>query len=255
MEMEHFKRPGAPVLNSVEEERRYRKERLAGAFRVFAKMGYDYGVSGHITARDPEYPDHFWVNPMGLHFDSIKVSDLLLVNHKGEIIEGKGVLNQAAFAIHSAIHAARPDIVAAAHAHTIYGEAWSTLGRLLDPITQDSCYFYNDHSIFNSYTGEVLDKSDGEKIAEALGNNKAIILQNHGLLTVGKTVDSAAWWFITMDRSCKVQLLAEAAGKPVLIPSHIAQLTRNQIGSEDIGWFSFQPYWNSIVREQPDLLE
>lgn len=253
--MNQFHRPGKPVIHSIEEERRYRKERLAGAFRVFARLGYDYGASGHITARDPEREDCFWVNPMGLHFDSIKTSDLLLVNHDGDIIEGEGVLNQAAFAIHAAVHEARPEVVAAAHAHTIYGEAWSTFGRLLDPITQDACYFYNDHAVFNSYTGEVLDKSEGERIGNALGNNKAIILQNHGLMTVGATVDSAAWWFITMDRSCKVQLAAEAAGKPIQIPGDVAQLTRNQIGTEDIGWFSFQSYWNSIVKEQPELKE
>lgn len=251
---EHFRRPGAPPPKPIPEERRHRKERLAGAFRLFARFGFNNGLAGHITARDPEYPDRFWVNPMGKHFGTIKVSDLLLVDHEGNIIEGKGVLNQAAFAIHSQIHKARPDIVSAAHAHTTYGQAWSTLGRLLDPISQDACYFYNDHALFNSYGGEVLETSEGKKIAEALGNKKAIILQNHGLLTVGTTVDSAAWWFIAMEQACKVQLLAEQAGKPIIIPEDVAKLARSQIGTEDIGWFSFQPYWELIVKEEPDFL-
>ena len=110
-------------------ERRHRLERLAGAFRLFARYGFDQGLAGHITARDPEWPDHFWVNPLGRHFARMRVSDLLLVNSAGEIVVGKGPVNQAAFAIHAAIHEARPDIVAAAHTHSLYGKAWSTLGR------------------------------------------------------------------------------------------------------------------------------
>ena len=125
-------------------------------------------------------------------------------------------MNRAAFAIHSQVHAARPDVIAAAHSHSIYGKAWSSLGRLLDPLTQDACAFYEDHALFDDYTGVVLDLEEGKRIAHALGDNKAVILRNHGLLTVGHSVDEAVWWFITMERSCQAQLLAEAAGTPVL---------------------------------------
>src|SRR5438270_3406147 len=129
--------PLPPTFDSVEDERAHRKVRLAAAFRLFSRFGFDEGVAGHITARDPELTDHFWVNPFGMHFSHIRVSDLLLVNHHGEVVEGSWAVNQAAFAIHSQVHAARPDVVAAAHAHSVYGKTWSTLGRLLDPITED----------------------------------------------------------------------------------------------------------------------
>jgi ribulose-5-phosphate 4-epimerase/fuculose-1-phosphate aldolase len=248
-------RPKPPSFGSVEEERLYRKQRLAGAFRLFSKFGFDEGVAGHITARDPEHSDLFWVNPFGMHFSQIKVSDLLLVNHEGEVVEGKRPVNRAAFAIHSQVHAARPDCVAAAHAHSVYGKTWSSLGRLLDPITQDSCAFYKDHALFDDYTGVVLDIEEGKRIASSLGQHKAVILRNHGLLTVGRTVDEAAWWFITMERSCQAQLMAEAAGNPVLIDPDYAKVTSGQVGSEIAGWFSFQPLWDRIVNEQPDLLE
>src|SRR5205085_10397234 len=168
-----------------------------------------------ITARDPELVDHFWVNPFGMHFSQIKVSDLILVNHDGEVVEGSRAVNRAAFAIHSQVHAARPDVVAAAHSHSIYGKSWSALGRLLDPITQDSCAFYDDHALFDDFTGVVLDTEEGKRIGVALGEGKALILRNHGLLTVGESVAEAAWWFITMERTCQAQLLAEAAGTPV----------------------------------------
>jgi ribulose-5-phosphate 4-epimerase/fuculose-1-phosphate aldolase len=247
--------PGPPVFATAEEERRHRKQRLAGAYRLFSRFGFDEGVAGHITARDPERPDHFWVNPFGMHFGEIRASDLILVNDRGQVVEGKYPVNGAAFAIHSRVHAARPDVVAAAHAHSLYGKTWSAMGRLLDPITQDSCAFYGDHGLFADFTGVVYEISEGERIAEALGKQKALILRNHGLLTVGHTVDEAAWWFITMERSCQAQLLAEAVGIPVKIDAANAAATQQQIGTHAAGWFQFQPLWARIVRQQPDLLE
>jgi len=239
----------------MEEERRHRKVHLAGAFRLFARFGFVEGVAGHITARDPERTDCFWVNPFGMHFSQIRASDLILVNHQGEVVEGDQPVNGAAFAIHSRIHAARPDTVAAAHAHSLYGKAWSSLGRLLDPITQDACAFYQDHALFDDYTGVVYETSEGERIARALGGCKAIILRNHGLLTVGQTVDEAAWYFLTMERSCQAQLLAEAAGKPVAIAPECAATTRDQVSGGINGWFQYQPMWSMISREEPDLFE
>ncbi len=247
--------PMPPTFTSPEEERLHRKQRLAAAFRLFSRFGFDEGVAGHITARDPELTDHFWVNPFGMHFGHIRVSDLILVDHEGEVVEGGRAVNRAAFAIHSQVHAARPDVVAAAHAHSVYGKSWSTLGRLLDPITQDVCAFYDDHSLFDDFTGVVLDTEEGKRIAHALGEHKAVILRNHGLLTVGRSVDEAAWWFITMERSCQAQLMAEAAGTPVLISPDNAKLTSGQVGSHVAGWFSFQPLYDRILREQPDLLD
>ena len=247
--------PAPPVFATAEEERRHRKQRLAGAYRLFSHFGFDEGVAGHITARDPERLGHFWVNPFGMHFGEIRASDLILVNDRGQVVEGKHAVNGAAFAIHSRVHAARPDVVAAAHAHSLYGKTWSSLGRLLDPITQDSCAFYGDHGLFADFTGVVYETSEGERIAEALGNQKAVILRNHGMLTVGHSVDEAAWWFITMERSCQAQLLAEAVGAPVKIDAASAAITQQQIGSHAAGWFQFQPLWARIVREQPDLLE
>ena len=247
--------PQPPTFERVEDERLHRKQRLAAAFRLFARYGFDEGIAGHITARDPELADHFWVNPFGMYFGHIRVSDLLLVNHKGEVVEGDKPVNVAAFAIHSQVHQARPDVVAAAHAHSTYGKSWSSLGRLLDPLTQDACSFYEDHSLFDDYTGVVLDTQEGKRIATALGDRKAAILRNHGLLTVGHSVDEAAWWFITMDRSCQAQLMAEAAGKPVVIDPDTASLTYSQIGSHYMGWFSFQSLYDKIVRQEPDLLD
>ena len=113
-----------------------RKSKLAGALRIFGRLGFGEGVAGHITARDPERTDCFWVNPFGMSFRHVSVSDLILVNHLGEVVEGDRPVNRAAFVIHAAVHEARPDVMAAAHAHSLYGKALSSLGRGIDPITR-----------------------------------------------------------------------------------------------------------------------
>jgi ribulose-5-phosphate 4-epimerase/fuculose-1-phosphate aldolase len=245
-----------PEFASVEEERAHIKRRMAAAFRLFDRFGFNEGIAGHLTARDPEFPDTFWVNPFGLSFGLIRASDMIRVDHSGAVVEGDWPVNIAAFAIHSQVHQARPDVMAAAHTHSKHGRAWSTLGRLLDPITQDACSFYEDHGLFDDYTGVVVDVEEGKRIAHALGEHKAAILRNHGILTVGHSVDEAAWLYITMERTCEVQLLAEATGtKPILIDAEMARHTSKQVGSHFACWFSFQPLYDKIVADQPDLLE
>ncbi|MFF6995679.1 class II aldolase/adducin family protein [Streptomyces sp. NPDC008313] len=244
-----------PLFDTLEEERAHRKERLAAALRIFGRFGFEEGNAGHVTARDPELEDHFWVNPFGLSFKHLSVSDLLLVDSEGRVVEGRYHVNRAAFAIHSQIHEARPDVVAAAHTHSTYGRALSALGELLEPLTQDVCAFYQDHALFDDYTGPVTELEEGRRLAEALGPHKALILRNHGLLTVGDTVDAAAWWFITMERSCQVQLLAKAAGKVVHISHENALHTYREVGDDLIGWMNFQPLYDHARRTETGLFD
>jgi len=162
-------------------------------------------------------------------------------------------VNQSAFAIHSEIHHARPDVIAACHTHSMYGKTFSTLGRKLLPITQDACAFYQDHGLFTGYGGVVYDSEEGIKIVAALGSCKAGILQNHGLITVGKTVEEAVWWFVSMERCCQAQLIAEAAVKTVdnlkLIDHETAKETHQIVGSTHVGWFSAQPMFDLVEEE------
>jgi len=246
-------------FSDVAQERLHRKQRLAAAFRLFSRFGFDDGLAGHITVRDPEFTESFWLNPIGVHFSQIKVSNLIRCDYDGKVVEGDLPLNEAAFAIHSAIHRSRPDMHAAAHAHSTHGRAWSVFGRKLDPLTQDACAFYDDHSVYEDFGGVVVDLDEGARIAAALGIHKAVILQNHGLLTVGRTVDEAAFWFIKLERSCQVQLLAEAAARPdrpmMQVRPEVARQSADLIGTSAAGWYEFQPLYARIVREQPDLLE
>jgi ribulose-5-phosphate 4-epimerase/fuculose-1-phosphate aldolase len=248
--------PMPEQFDSVEEERAHRKAKLAGALRIFGKFGFGEGVAGHITVRDPEFPELFWVNPFAMSFRHITSSDLILLDHEGNVVYGNSHVNQAAFVLHSAIHAARPDVIAAAHSHSVYGKAFSSLGVPLAPITQDACIFYNDHAVISEHGGAVVnDIEAGHDFARLFPAGKAAIHQNHGLFTVGQSVDEAAFWFTTMERSCQAQLAAMAAGDPIEIRHEYAQHTFETAGSSFAGWLSFQPLWQEICRTDPDLFD
>ena len=157
-----------------------------------------------------------------------------------------GTLTQgAAYAIHHEVHAARPDTNCVAHSHSVYGKAFSALGRNLDMITQDACAFYNDVALYAS-KGIVLDAEEGRAIATALGNKKAGILRNHGLITCGGSVESCIFWYLALERSCQAQLLADAAAsgrgeQTIKISEEDAAYTYKTLGSEIAGWFSAKP--------------
>jgi ribulose-5-phosphate 4-epimerase/fuculose-1-phosphate aldolase len=247
--------PAAPEFASVADERRHRKQRLAAALRIFGRLGYDEGVAGHITVRDPEHPDRFWVNPFGVSFGRISVKDLVLVDHTGQVVEGTRAVNRGAFVIHAAIHDLRPDVVAAAHAHSIHGRALAALGTTLRPVVQEACAFFEDQAVYSDYNGLALEEEEGRRMAEALGGNRAAVLQNHGVITVGGSVEEAAYWFISFDRAAQVQLLAEAAGTPAYLDDEGARLAHRQFGSPQLARFSFEVLWDDIVHSQPDLLD
>lgn len=244
-----------PSFESVEEERLHGKQRLAAAFRLAGRFGFMEGVAGHISYRDPELKDHFWTNPYGVHFRNINVSNLILANSNGEVVKGDYSIHKSHYYIHREVYKARPDVNAVAHVHSVNGRAWSVFGRLLDPLTQDSCHFHNDLALLDDYAGIVYEDEEGKMIANALKDKKAAILKHHGLLTVGQTIDAAAFWLITLERSCEVQLLAEAAGGVKPMDPETANLTASQMGREVDGWEGFQPLWHWIVKEEPDLLD
>ena len=235
-----------PSFSNPEEERTYLKQRLAAAYRVFAMLGFDDGLAGHITARDPVEPESFWVNPLGKYFGHIRASDLVRVDHSGNLVDGRALINKAAFAIHSRLHAARPDVIAVAHSHSPAGRAFSTLGIELAPISQDACVFFEDHAVYSEFHGVVNETEEGDRIAAALGDRKAAILQNHGIITTGQSVDSAVGLYVQMERCCDSQLRAMAAGEFKTVPAEIARQTRAFNGQEIVLWGNFQPLYQQV---------
>lgn len=242
-------RPTAPPVEDIPTTRARRKRTLAIAFRIFARLGFENGSAGHAAVRDPGDPELFWMNSFGTPFAHMTPDDLILLDEDGNLVEGTGAINHAGYVIHSRAHAARPDVNASIHLHPTAGMAFATLGIELAPLTQDSCAFYDDHAVYDAFAGPVLDMDEAARMAETLGSHKALILQNHGLLTVGQTVDEAAWWMIRLDRCCDVQLRAQAAGSPRPISPAMARATAESIGTPHAGWFSFQ----SLLAEYGEL--
>ncbi|KAJ5931047.1 class II aldolase/adducin N-terminal [Penicillium verhagenii] len=247
---------GIPTFTDMQKKRQWIREHMAAAFRYFGNRGWGEGVSGHISVRDPVQPDHFWFNPFAMHFSLVRASDLVLVDSYGYVVEGgnQAMINEAGFMIHSEVHHARPEVQAVAHTHSIYGKTWSGFGRNIEMLTQDACNFYGKIGVYEDHGGIALATDEGKAIANALGKeNTAAILQNHGLITCGSTVDEAAFLFHSLEKACHSQLLAEAAaanGIPKkIIPADVAQFTADSVQTPNNFYLEFQPEFDLIVRQ------
>jgi len=251
-----------PSGASVEEQRARRRERVAVGCRVLHRYGLVTGPAGHITARDPEHADQFWVNPAGRSFGRLRASDVICVTHDGEIVEGEGALNPAAFVIHSRIHARFPELHAACHSHAPAARPFSATGRLVEPTSQDACTFYEAQVLVNRYTGSVLELDEGRRIAEALAaptpaseGNTVAILGHHGHLTVGGTVDEAVYRFVLFEQCVDSQLRLESTGRPYHVIDHeTAAKTRGQVASAYVAQIGFAMLYEQLVHEEPDVL-
>ncbi|KIJ51035.1 hypothetical protein M422DRAFT_158820, partial [Sphaerobolus stellatus SS14] len=237
-------------------ERQWIKEHMAAAFRFWGKKGFGEGIAGHITVRDPVKPGHYWMGPIGKQFSSIKVSDLVLVTPEGDVSPDGAQLpiHAAGFYIHSAIHEARPDAIAAAHCHSPYARTWSIFGKPIDISTQDATVFWDNLSIYNNFGGVVLAAEEGKNIAKALGpKHRAILLQNHGTLTLGSTIDEAMHLFYALETACQGQLLIQAAAAARLKRMHIddedAKFSANTLQDPDVMYTEFKPEYDLLVEE------
>lgn len=243
-------RSGEPEFDDIADLRAHRKTRLALGYRIFGAMRYGSLGDGHITARDPERTDHFWLARYGVPFGQVTVDDLVLVAPDGSVAEGHGWINPAAYYIHAPIHEARPEIVSAAHTHTPYGTPFAAKARLLEPISQESCTFFEDHALFDDEEVDIASTDGGKRIAAALGSTKAVILRNHGTLTVGTTVDSAVGFFMQLERSAEVHVKV-ADAKP--ISAEAARAAYRLVGSEQSGRQLFEWLLRSNVPD-PDVV-
>ena len=248
--------PQTPTFDSYEAERLHRKKRLVAACRAFALEKLDYGFAGHLTIRDPEHPELYWTNPMCVHFADVKLSNLILADHKGYVLEGDHAINRAGFVLHAAVHEAHPEILAMCHAHTVYGTAFASLGKPLEPISQDAAAFFEDHVVITDEAGQVaVEEKAGLAVCDWFKGVKAAIHQNHGLFTASRhSIEAAAFWFIALERCCQQQLMVEATGQtPKLVTPERARYSREHVGSEYIGWLHFQAIYDHLVRTQPDM--
>ncbi len=226
-----------PVSDTVSAERLRRQRDVALGYRLFASQRWGDTGDGHISARDPEHHDAFWLLKYGVSFHAATVHDLVLVGHDGTVIDGDGGINIAAYNIHAPIHDARPEIVSAAHVHTQYGTPFSAEARLFQPITQESCIFFDDHSLFDDEEVQVQSTDGGKRIAAALAGHRAVILRNHGLLTVGVSVAETVATFILLERVAEAHMKTRHA-QPISAES--ARWAQSDLVAPGAMWQVFQ---------------
>jgi ribulose-5-phosphate 4-epimerase/fuculose-1-phosphate aldolase len=199
---------------SPEEVRARRKRDVALGYRLLASQRWGDTGDGHISARDPERTDCFWLLKYNVSFHAATMDDLVLVGPDGSVVEGEGTINMAAYYIHHPLHVARPDVVSATHVHTGWGTPFSAERRPILPITQEACLYFEDHALFDDEEVQVQDTDGGRRIAEAIGQNRAVILANHGILTVGSSVSESVGSFVLLERVCEALMKARDA-KPI----------------------------------------
>ncbi len=195
---------------------------LAACYRLADLFGFSDIVWNHITAKVPDR-EHFLINRFGLRHDEITASNLVTVDLDGNVIDPGSAtseedVNVTGFVIHSAIHAARPDVHCVMHSHAEAGLAVSVLKDGLLPMIQDAMPFYGRVS-YHDYEGLSTDVAERERLAASLGNNRVMILRNHGLLTCGATVAEAFMHMYYLERACKVQMQVLATGQAYELPS------------------------------------
>ena len=202
---------------------------LAACYRLVAHFGMDDLIYNHISARVPGADEHFLINPYGMAYEEITASSLVRIDLDGNVVDdgGQGYgVNHAGFVIHSAVHRARPDVDCVIHTHTPAGMAVSALECGLLPLTQTAMFF--GKVAMHEYEGVVVDLGEQRRIVDDLGDSQAMILRNHGLLTVGPSIPEAFTAMYWLERACQAQAMAMACNTPLHLPaSAVVELTNH----------------------------
>ena len=227
---------------------------LAALYRLAAHFRMTDMIDTHITARLPGDTPAFLINRYGVLFHEMRASDLVKIDHLGEVIDERAAddparfrVNAAGFTIHSAIHMARHDLAFVIHTHTAAGTAVSVQEHGLLPISQHALKFYGKLG-YHDYEGIALDLGERDRLINDLGPHKAMILRNHGLLAAGRTVAEAFHEIYFLERACQAQIQALAGGSALRIPpAHVCELTANQFDREESAEIMGMA-WNAALR-------
>jgi ribulose-5-phosphate 4-epimerase/fuculose-1-phosphate aldolase len=236
---------------------------LAAAYRLIHRLGLDDSIYTHISARVPGAHDRFLINPYGMRFEEVTASNLVTVDIDGNIIDdplGLGI-NPAGFTIHSAVHSARHDAACVLHTHTVAGVAVSCQEEGLLPLNQWSMQF-TDRLAYHDYEGIALDLDERSRLIADLGDKYVMVLRNHGMLTLGRSVAEAFKLMHNLERSCRAQLAIQSAGAPIAkLSQGVARKTAEQYASfydkmeigglPDSEWAAFR---RMLERTDPDFV-
>ncbi len=238
----------APPLaeRTVKTERELRID-LAAAYRLIALFEMDDTIYTHITARLPGAAHHFLINPYGMGFDEITASSLVKIDVEGrKLVESPWPVNPPGFVIHSAVHMAREDVCCVVHTHTRAGMAVAATQSGLLPISQFALEFH-DRLGYHDYEGIATDLAERERLVRDLGRHNAMILRNHGLLTVGRSVAEAFYLMYYLEQSCRVQVTAQATGDALRpVGPNLAEHTAQQC---EMGTGKGERLWQAMIRK------
>jgi ribulose-5-phosphate 4-epimerase/fuculose-1-phosphate aldolase len=206
---------------------------LAACYRLVAHFRMTDWIYNHISAAVPGEPSHYLVNAFGLMYEEISASNLVKVDIDGKLVDDVPYdVNPAAFVIHGALHQARPDAVCVLHTHTAAGVAVSTQAEGLLPISQHALRFH-DRVAYHAFEGIALDLAEQRRLIEDVGDKKALILRNHGLLTMGTSVSNAFKEMFFLERACQIQVAALAGGRPLTLPpAEVCEHTARQFDND-----------------------
>lgn len=220
---------------------------LAACYRLIALHGMDDTIYTHATARLPGPADHFLINPYGLAFDEITASSLVKIGLDGEKLEpSPWPVNPPGFVIHSAVHSGRPDAGCVVHTHTTAGMAVAATEKGLLPISQFALEFWNRLAT-HDYEGIATDLAERERLVRDLGPRDAMLLRNHGLLTVGRTVAEAFYLMYYLEQACRVQVAAQSTGDALrLVGPNLAEHVARQC---EIGAGKGERLWRAMRRK------
>jgi len=224
--------PAASLCDRVSPQEWAQRVELAACYRVMDHLGWSELIYAHTTLAVHGNDRHFLINPYGLRYDEITASNLVRLDVDGKVVDdGPHVANVAGFVIHSALHLARADAACVIHTHTTAGMAVAAQKQGLLPI---SMYSHNFHGRvgYHDYEGPSLLLGERERLAESLGSNHALILRNHGLITVGRTVAQAFIRMFRLERACQVQIAAQAGGAQLLLPSPEICVQSSRLGDQ-----------------------
>jgi ribulose-5-phosphate 4-epimerase/fuculose-1-phosphate aldolase len=191
---------------------------LAACYRLCALYGWIDGIYTHISAAVPGEPGHYLINAFGMRFDEVQASNLVKVDGDGNVVGPcTAPVNQSGFRLHAAVHKARPDAACVMHLHNLAGIAVGMQERGLLPLSPYALRFYGELA-YHDYEGIAMTADEQARLVHDLGARPAMLLRNHGSLTVGRTIPEAFVLMETLDRACDVQLRAQAAGVPLRQP-------------------------------------
>lgn len=221
---------------------------LAACYRLAARFGFDEIVWNHISARVPG-SQRFLINRFGLRFDEISASNLITLAQDGSVVDGPEEVNVTGYVIHRGIYVAREDVNCVMHSHSAGGLAVSALECGLLPVMQGAFMFY-ERIAYHDYEGLSEDAEESARLAASLGEHKAMVLRNHGLLTVGETAAEAFVQMFYLEQACRAQIDALSTGAKLHLPSE--EVCRRAAGQ----YVKFPPgkfEWPALLRLLDDV--